>query len=69
MLICSFIKSKTFNISKSSILIHPGYFDGEEWIETRIEFLDSCRPLCRACANNCIYHALTYVNENEREGV
>ncbi|MBD3227510.1 MAG: hypothetical protein GF329_04905 [Candidatus Lokiarchaeota archaeon] len=61
MLTCSFIKTRNFNVSKSSIIIYPGYFEGEKWIETTIKFLDSCRPNCRACVRNCIYNALEYI--------
>ena len=61
MLICSFLKLKSFNPSESNILVKPSYFDNNEWVKTEIEFLEDCKSSCRACVNACFYGALKYI--------
>ncbi|HUY00477.1 MAG TPA: hypothetical protein VMV49_13035 [Candidatus Deferrimicrobium sp.] len=64
MLICSFIHSKSFNPSKAHIKIFPGHFSEKTWISTEIIFLESCKPSCWLCTQECAYDALEYTGDH-----
>ncbi|MHA1263911.1 MAG: hypothetical protein ACTSRS_01630 [Candidatus Helarchaeota archaeon] len=59
MLICSFVHCKAFNPSQAYIQIIPGYFEGSQWIPTKIVFREECKPNCHLCSQYCAYDALS----------
>lgn len=61
MLICSFTHFKSFNPSKAHIQIRPGRYEGNSWIPTEIIFIESCKPSCWLCSQECAYGALEHI--------